>query len=141
MLLPTNLNLQATVLLQRKSHMALSQPPPSPCALQFAEHIRALIRPDAAIIHEPATMDDPKQRRPDITRAGALLRWAPRTPVSEGIARTILYFKHELGCATEADPAPPTVWMPPIADVLPADYLTARNAGRTAGGAAGAGAK
>jgi dTDP-glucose 4,6-dehydratase len=41
----------------------------------------------------PLPTDDPKQRRPDITRARAMLGWEPRVPVREGIARTIEYFR------------------------------------------------
>jgi hypothetical protein len=88
---------------------------------QFAEKIRALINPAATITKLPATKDDPKQRKPDITRAWEVLRWKPRTSVDEGLAKTILYFKHELGCAKAGDEAAPTVWMPTdsIVDRLP----------------------
>lgn len=91
--------------------------------VQFAEKIRDIISPGATIIHEPASKDDPKQRRPNITRAASVLHWAPKTRVDAGLERTIAYFKHELGCATAADAAPPAVWMPDtITDKLPADY-------------------
>jgi dTDP-glucose 4,6-dehydratase len=41
-------------------------------------------------------VDDPKVRRPDITRARALLDWEPRVPVEEGLARTIDYFRERI---------------------------------------------
>lgn len=45
------------------------------------------------IIHEPLPEDDPKKRRPDISRARASLSWEPRVPLREGIKSTIPYFK------------------------------------------------
>jgi UDP-glucuronate decarboxylase len=36
--------------------------------------------------------DDPRQRQPDISRVQEMLRWAPRTPLKEGLVRTIAYF-------------------------------------------------
>jgi UDP-glucuronate decarboxylase len=41
-----------------------------------------------------ASVDDPKQRKPDITRAKELLDWEPRIPVMEGLERTITYFQN-----------------------------------------------
>jgi nucleoside-diphosphate-sugar epimerase len=40
----------------------------------------------------PLPQDDPRQRRPDITRAKRLLNWQPRVPLDEGLAKTIAYF-------------------------------------------------
>ena len=40
----------------------------------------------------PLPQDDPKQRRPDISRAESLLDWRPKVPLREGLARTIAYF-------------------------------------------------
>ena len=90
---------------------------------QFAENIRALVNPGVPIVKLPATQDDPKQRKPDITRAGKVLRWRPKMTVDQGLAKAVLYFKHELGLATAADPAPPAIWMPDIADTLDASFL------------------
>lgn len=94
--------------------------------LEFAEKIRSLIVPASdskasPIVKLPATKDDPKQRKPDITRAWDVLRWKPRTTVDEGVAKTILYFKHELGFATPEDGKAPTIWIPAdkIVDSLP----------------------
>jgi len=46
-----------------------------------------------------AVVDDPKQRRPDIGRAAALLDWSPRIPLKAGLARTIAYFNDQLAVA------------------------------------------
>ena len=41
-------------------------------------------------------MDDPKQRRPDITRARTLLGWEPKVGLEEGLSKTVGYFKMKL---------------------------------------------
>jgi UDP-glucuronate decarboxylase len=46
--------------------------------------------------------DDPKQRRPDITRAEQLLNWQPRVALEEGLRRTIAYFDELLASDTPA---------------------------------------
>ena len=50
----------------------------------------------ARIVHRPRLEDDPRQRRPDISRAHDLLGWAPKTTLKEGLARTIAYFERRL---------------------------------------------
>ncbi|HUO84400.1 MAG TPA: NAD-dependent epimerase/dehydratase family protein, partial [Thermoanaerobaculia bacterium] len=62
--------------------------------LQFAEVIRRLTGSSSPIEFLPLPKDDPKIRRPDITRARRLLDWEPRVPLEDGLARTIDYF-HE----------------------------------------------
>ena len=44
------------------------------------------------IVRMPLPADDPKQRRPDITKAQELLGWQPTTPLREGLVKTIAYF-------------------------------------------------
>ncbi|MEO8380839.1 MAG: UDP-glucuronic acid decarboxylase family protein [Acidobacteriota bacterium] len=61
--------------------------------LQFAEAIKRLTGSSAPIEFLPLPEDDPKVRRPDITKARTLLDWEPRVPLDEGIARTIEYFR------------------------------------------------
>jgi dTDP-glucose 4,6-dehydratase len=61
--------------------------------LQFAEQIRALVGSTAPIEFRPLPEDDPKVRRPDITKARKLLDWEPRVPLDEGLKRTIAYFR------------------------------------------------
>jgi dTDP-glucose 4,6-dehydratase len=45
------------------------------------------------IIFKPLPKDDPKQRKPDITRARTLLGWEPRVTLEEGLPKTIEYFR------------------------------------------------
>jgi len=48
------------------------------------------------IVHRPLPENDPRQRRPDISRAQELLSWVPTTPLKEGLIRTIAYFEQLL---------------------------------------------
>lgn len=61
--------------------------------LQFAREIIRATRSRSRIRFKPLPQDDPKQRRPDITRARKLLQWSPRVTLAEGLARTIEYFR------------------------------------------------
>jgi dTDP-glucose 4,6-dehydratase len=61
--------------------------------LEFAERIRRLTGSQAEIVFQPLPEDDPKQRRPDIGKARALLGWEPRVPLEEGLRLTIEYFQ------------------------------------------------
>jgi len=45
----------------------------------------------------PLPQDDPKQRKPDITRARALLGWQPKVPLAEGLKKTVDYFASVVG--------------------------------------------
>ena len=49
------------------------------------------------IVYEPLPTDDPKQRRPDITRARTLLEWEPKVQLEEGLGHTIDYFRRMAG--------------------------------------------
>jgi dTDP-glucose 4,6-dehydratase len=61
--------------------------------LEFAEAVRAAAGGGGRIVHQPLPKDDPKQRRPDITRARTLLGWEPRVPLEEGLRETIAWFR------------------------------------------------
>ncbi|HEU4522258.1 MAG TPA: UDP-glucuronic acid decarboxylase family protein [Thermoanaerobaculia bacterium] len=61
--------------------------------LQFAEEIKRLTGTKAPIEFRPLPEDDPKVRRPDISKARALFGWEPRVPLAEGLQRTIDYFR------------------------------------------------
>jgi dTDP-glucose 4,6-dehydratase len=61
--------------------------------LQFAEAIRRLTGTSAPIEFRELPEDDPKVRRPDITRARTLLGWEPQVPLDEGLTKTIEYFR------------------------------------------------
>jgi dTDP-glucose 4,6-dehydratase len=61
--------------------------------LQFAEHIRDLLGAHSEIVFKPLPQDDPKQRRPDISKAKRLLGWEPRVSLEDGLKQTIEYFR------------------------------------------------
>ena len=61
--------------------------------LELAEKVVRLTRSDSKIVHKPLPQDDPKQRRPDIAKARALMDWEPAVPLDEGLDRTIAYFR------------------------------------------------
>jgi dTDP-glucose 4,6-dehydratase len=62
--------------------------------MQFAHEILALVNnPAAQIIYNPLPVDDPKQRKPDITRANQILGWQPKISREEGLLKTYEYFK------------------------------------------------
>ena len=62
--------------------------------LDFAQEILKLVgNPKAHIIYNPLPVDDPKQRRPDITKAQTILGWNPKIDRVEGLKRTYEYFK------------------------------------------------
>lgn len=65
--------------------------------LQFAEEILKLIDTPSKISYHPLPTDDPKQRRPDITKAKNILGWEPKVGREEGLKITLEYFKKELG--------------------------------------------
>jgi dTDP-glucose 4,6-dehydratase len=65
--------------------------------LQFAEEIIKLVDTQSKIVYLPLPTDDPKQRRPDITKARNILDWEPKVERSEGLKITLDYFKKELG--------------------------------------------
>ena len=61
--------------------------------LEFAKLIQKIIGSTAPIVHKPLPQDDPKQRRPDITRAKTLLGWEPKVDLETGLRKTIEYFR------------------------------------------------
>lgn len=60
----------------------------------FAEEVLKLTGNKVKIIFKPLPIDDPKQRRPDITRAKELLGWEPKIRRAEGLEKTYTYFKN-----------------------------------------------
>ncbi len=69
--------------------------------LELAERVRALTGSGSEIEFQPLPQDDPKRRRPDITRARQLLGWEPRISLLEGLPRTIEYFREKLHLQAE----------------------------------------
>jgi dTDP-glucose 4,6-dehydratase len=63
----------------------------------IAEQIIRLTGSSSRIVHEPLPVDDPKVRRPDISRARAVLDWEPRVSLAEGLIDTIAWFRTALG--------------------------------------------
>ncbi len=61
--------------------------------LQFAETIKRITGSSSEIVFKPLPIDDPKIRRPDISKARAVLGWEPKVTLDEGITRTIDYFR------------------------------------------------
>ena len=60
--------------------------------LEFARRILALTGSRSEIVFEPLPEDDPRQRRPDIAKARALLGWEPRVNLEEGLRHTVDHF-------------------------------------------------
>jgi dTDP-glucose 4,6-dehydratase len=63
---------------------------------EIAKTIIRMTESKSRIIYKPLPTDDPKQRRPDITRARTLLAWEPKVNLEEGLVKTIEYFRHKL---------------------------------------------
>jgi len=63
---------------------------------ELADRVVALTGTAARVVYRPLPQDDPRRRRPDITRAKALLGWEPRVPLADGLARTCAWFAEEL---------------------------------------------
>lgn len=61
--------------------------------LELAQAVQKMVNPDAEIIFKPLPQDDPRRRRPDITKAESLLGWGPTVPLQEGLKLTIDDFR------------------------------------------------
>ena len=64
--------------------------------LQLASLVIELTGSRSRVVHRPKPEDDPRQRRPEISRARTVLDWTPRTPLKDGLNRTIEYFDRVL---------------------------------------------
>jgi nucleoside-diphosphate-sugar epimerase len=64
---------------------------------QLADMVLELTGSTSKIEMHPLPTDDPRVRRPDITRAKTLLGWEPKVDVRTGLLRTIEYFKTRIG--------------------------------------------
>jgi dTDP-glucose 4,6-dehydratase len=62
----------------------------------MAETIIRMTGSKSRIVHKPLPTDDPKVRRPDITRARTLLGWEPKVPLEDGLTSTIEYFRQKI---------------------------------------------
>jgi dTDP-glucose 4,6-dehydratase len=72
---------------------------------QFAEEIIKLTGTSQKIIYKPLPQDDPKQRRPDISKAREILGWEPKVSREDGLKVTYEYFKNIIGTEKAADKA------------------------------------
>jgi dTDP-glucose 4,6-dehydratase len=81
---------------------------------QLAEMVLELTGRKGPIEYQPLPQDDPKVRRPDITRARTMLGWEPTVALREGLARTIEYFRGLVGTERML----PRKVMPSQADLL-----------------------
>ncbi len=63
------------------------------------DRILGIIGTEGRVVYKPLPQDDPRRRRPDISRASAVLGWAPKVPVDYGLARTAAWFAAEIGTA------------------------------------------
>ena len=72
---------------------------------QLAEQVIDLTGSSSKLVHLPLPQDDPKQRRPDITRAAEVLDWTPAIPLRDGLIRTIAYFDELLKSGRARDVA------------------------------------
>ena len=64
--------------------------------LELASIVIELTGSRSRIVHRALPEDDPKQRRPNISKANDLLSWSPSTSLHEGLSRTIAYFEKTL---------------------------------------------
>jgi dTDP-glucose 4,6-dehydratase len=71
----------------------------NPQELTIEEIARTILRltgSSSRIVYKALPVDDPKVRKPDITRAKAILNWAPQVPLDDGLGETIAYFRGKL---------------------------------------------
>ncbi|HLH43254.1 MAG TPA: UDP-glucuronic acid decarboxylase family protein [Bryobacteraceae bacterium] len=61
--------------------------------LEFAEQIRRLMGSNLEFVFQPLPSDDPRKRRPDISKAKRILGWEPKVALEDGLRETVQYFK------------------------------------------------
>jgi dTDP-glucose 4,6-dehydratase len=76
---------------------------------EIAEMVMELSGSQSEISYRPLPEDDPRQRRPDITRARESLGWEPRTPVRQGLEKTLAWFASRADGPARAKAAPATL--------------------------------
>jgi len=65
--------------------------------LELAKAVQQMVNPDAPLKFEPLPQDDPRRRKPDITKAQSWLGWEPKVPLMEGLKLTIEDFRQRMG--------------------------------------------
>ncbi|MDD5045145.1 MAG: SDR family NAD-dependent epimerase/dehydratase, partial [Candidatus Omnitrophica bacterium] len=61
--------------------------------LEFAKMVTCFTRTSSKIVYKPLPQDDPRQRRPDISKAKRILKWSPKISLKDGLQKTIEWFK------------------------------------------------
>jgi len=72
----------------------------NPHEMSIEEMARLVIKMTGSksrVVFKPLPTDDPKVRRPDITRARTILGWEPKVALDEGLTSTIEYFRKKMG--------------------------------------------
>jgi len=64
---------------------------------ELARMVLEMVPSSAGLVQEPLPVDDPQRRRPDISRAKALLGWGPAVPLKDGLRQTVDWFAANLG--------------------------------------------
>jgi UDP-glucuronate decarboxylase len=64
--------------------------------LQLAEIVKRLTNSNSEIVSKPLPQDDPKQRKPDITKAKEVLGWSPEVALEDGLIKTIEYLRTQI---------------------------------------------
>ncbi len=64
--------------------------------LELAKMVVDMTGSRSRVVHRAPVVDDPRQRKPDISRANAVLSWTPRVSLKDGLTKTIAYFEHLL---------------------------------------------
>jgi dTDP-glucose 4,6-dehydratase len=64
--------------------------------MEFAKAVQRLVGANVPIVQKPLPEDDPRVRRPDITRAKELLGWEPKVSFDDGMKRTIAWFREQV---------------------------------------------
>jgi dTDP-glucose 4,6-dehydratase len=73
--------------------------------LEFAQHIQARLDGKIGIDYKPLPSDDPKIRRPDISKAKRVLGWEPKVALDDGLTVTIEFFRNKVSQPSEGESA------------------------------------
>ena len=64
--------------------------------MEFAKEVLEITGSRSRIVHQPLPVDDPRVRRPDITKAQNILKWIPKVSLKEGVRKTVPYFQEKI---------------------------------------------